>query len=102
MHKYTYGKVPSSFQNFFRPMTLPNRTKSYLKTKAKNDFLMQFPSYFLINEWNDNPQKMKLKESHNSYKNSLELSLLSKYPAAVKCNSRSCTDCFPPVIYLTH
>ena len=100
MHKYTYGKAPSSFQNFFIPVHFPNRTKSYMVQKYKNEFLTHFPSYFLINEWNANAQKMKLNESHNSFKKSLELSLFSKYPAAVKCNSRGCTDCFPPVIYL--
>ena len=100
MHKLKYGKVPPSFHNFFTSMSAPDRTKSFLAPEPKNVFLHQFPNVFLINEWNSLPLKLKLNEKHNSFKNSLSLSFLSKYPAAIKCKSRTCTDCFPPVIYL--
>ena len=100
MHKYTYGKLPKSFYNFFKALSLPNRTKSYIVEKPKNDFLKQFPNFFLVNDWNGYPLKLKLNESHKSFKNALYSSLLSEYPAAVVCKSKSCTDCFPPVIYL--
>ena len=100
MHKYSYGKVPNSFCNFFNPFSIPNRTKSFVLENPENKFLEQFPNYFLVKEWNSCLLKLKLTESHKSFKNSLQESLISKYPNTVVCKSKSCTDCNPPVIYL--
>ena len=100
MHKYAYSKLPLSFQNYFIPMALPNRTKSFLTEKAKNDFMLQFPTHFLPKIWNDNKPDLKNNSSHSSFKDRLYSSFISNYPPAIKCKDKKCPDCFPPIIYL--
>ena len=38
MHKCINNKLPDSFQDFFTPFTIPNRTNSFKTFKAKNKF----------------------------------------------------------------
>ena len=101
MHKYIYGKLPSSFCNFFNEFPPPNRTKSLIVDKFKNVFLNQFPSTFLPKLWNEIDVILKNTSSHNKFKDSLYFSFISKYPPSIKCFDKTCPDCYPPVIYLS-
>ena len=102
MHKIWNNRAPPSFHNFFQYLAPPNRTKGFLiLDKIKNDSLTYFPSYFLPRKWNDLPVKLKMIESHSSFKDSAHFSFISKYPPAYKCKDKSCPDCYPPVIYLS-
>ena len=101
MHKYIYGKLPSSFHNFFNELAPPNRTKGFIEDKEKNKFLTQFPNFYLPKLWNKITLALKNNSSHSSFKDSLYSSFIANYPPAIKCFDKSCPDCYPPVIYLS-
>ena len=101
MHKYIKKIAPPSFVDFFTPLAPPNRTNSFITEKEKNKFLIQFPNYFLPREWNSLSAPLKIStESHNKFKSSVTEFIMTSYPPIVFCKSKSCTDCFPTVIYL--
>ena len=94
MHKLLNNKLPTSFENKFTPLTQPNRTNSYKLEKLKCKSLSHFPTYLLPLKWNSNCLSLKTTENGTSFKNNLKELILASYPPAVKCNSRSCPDCF--------
>ena len=93
MHKCISNKLPDSFQNFFTPFSIPNRSHSFKNSKAKNKFLETFPSFFLPKIWNSNSPGMKSTVNFNSFKNNLKQLILGSYPPVTKCNSAFCPDC---------
>ena len=93
MHKIFNEKAPPSFKNVFIQLPAPNRTNSFEIVKNKNEFLLQFPTYFLPKIWNSKPLSLKCIKSHNSFKTTLEENLIDEYATHVKCKSASCPDC---------
>ena len=93
MHKYLQNSVPDSFENFFVPLSEPNRTNGFIIDKIKNNFLSQFPTYFLPKIWNSNSLAAKSLQSHNTFKHWIYSSYISEYPPMVKCADRKCPDC---------
>ena len=93
MHKYINRKLPESSDNFFTPLSNPNRTHSFQTSLAKSKFLENFPSFFLPVNWNSNSPSLKSTINLKSFKNNLKQLMLGAYPPATKCNSAFCPDC---------
>ena len=94
MHKYLHNKLPNSFDNTFTPLAAPNRTNSYQLGILRKKYLSHFPTYQLPITWNSNCLSLKCTTNGTSFKNNLKELILATYPPAVKCNSRSCPDCY--------
>ena len=93
MHKYLHNKTPDSFSDMFTTFAEPNRTKNFQLCRVKNNFLEQFPAYFLPKLWNLNSLEHKNILSHNSFKKNTFKNYISQYPLAVNCNNVRCPDC---------
>ena len=93
MHKCISNKLPDSFQNFFTPFSIPNRSHSFKNSKAKNKFLETFPSFFLPKIWNTNSLGLRSTVNFKSFKNNLKQLIIGSSPPATKCNSAFCPDC---------
>ena len=78
MHKFTYGKLPSSFQSIFKPTNRENRSMTYILEKTDSK-LQKLPNYFLIKSWNKLSLNTKRIQSLTSFKNTLRTDILSKY-----------------------
>ena len=52
MHWYFNDNLPSSFQNMFKSLAEPNRTKSYKLERVLNKNLESFPSAMFPKLWN--------------------------------------------------
>ena len=94
MHKCINNKLPPSFQDFFTPFSVPNRTHSFKQDKLKNDSNLHFPSYFLPKFWNSNSLVLKCTVSHKAFKKELAKTYISKYAEHVRCNYDECVDCY--------
>ena len=94
MHKYLHNKLPGSFDKKFTPLAAPNRTNSYQLGILRKKYLAHFPTYQLPITWNSNCLSLKCTTNGTSFKNNLKELILATYPPAVKCNSRSCPDCY--------
>ena len=66
MHGYFNDNLPSSFQNMFKSLTKPNRTKSYKLERILNKNLESFPSAMFPKLWN--VIEIDLKETTNLQK----------------------------------
>ena len=53
MHRYFNDNLPSSFQNMFKSLAEPNRTKSYKLERGLNKYLESFPSAMFPKLWNE-------------------------------------------------
>ena len=53
MHGYFNNNLPSSFQNMFKPLAEPNRTKSYKLERVLNKNLESFPYAMFPKLWNE-------------------------------------------------
>ena len=93
MHKCINDKLPPAFKDFFAPLSVPNRTHSFIQDKLI-DSLKHFPSYFLPMLWNSNSLFLKCTISHNVFKKELSKSLVAQYSKHVRCNYHGCEDCF--------
>ena len=93
IHKYFLNRLPDSFKDKYLPFFSPNRTNSLQISKAKNDYLKQFPAFFLPIFWNKNSLENKLLESHTTFKKAIYEEFISNYPPAFKCKSKTCPDC---------
>ena len=93
MHNYLHNKLPNSFENKFTQLSSPNRTKGFVIDRIKNNFLSQFPNYFLPKNWNSNSLVLKNISTINSFKNNLKKHILASYSPVIRCNSDNCPDC---------
>jgi len=92
MHKYHYGKLPSSFDNKFTPLMNSNRTQSYKLNLAANKNLESFPSYFLPKIWNSISLELKKMSSLKLFNNSIKSKELAVY-ANFTCSRENCYSC---------
>ena len=69
MNKYILNLLPKAFDDFFYPLSEPNRTNGFKLEKTKNKNLEKFPSVFLPKIWNDNSLLLKSMISHKSFTN---------------------------------
>ena len=92
MHKYHYGKLPSSFDNKFTPLMNLNRTQSYKLNLAANKNLEGFPSYFLPKIWNSISLELKNIPSLKLFNKSIKSKDLAAY-ANFTCSRENCYSC---------
>ena len=93
MHKLVLGKQPDSFQTMFTPLDGANRTKKFLTSISKNNFISQFPTIFLPKIWNANSLELKNIPKHKSFKTDLQNFFISQYNTHVNCHDPMCPDC---------
>ena len=93
MHKLVLGKQPDSFQTMFTPLDGANRTKKFLTSISKNNFISQFPTIFLPKIWKANSLELKNIPKHKSFKTDLQNFFISQYNTHVNCHDPMCPDC---------
>ena len=68
MHGYLNENLPFSFQNMFKSLAEPNRTKSYELERVLNNNLESFPSAMFPKMWNEIEIELKETKSAKIFK----------------------------------
>ena len=92
MHGYFNNNLPSSFQNMFKSLTEPNRTKSYKLERVLNKNLESFPSAMFPKLWNAIEIDLKETKSAKTFKQRVINIYLENYEK-FKCEKPSCISC---------
>ena len=92
MYGYFNDNLPSSFQNMFKSLTEPNRTKSYKLERILNKNLESFPSTMFPKFWNEMEFDLKETKSANVLKQRVINTYLKNYER-FKCEKPSCISC---------
>ena len=92
MYKYYKSLIPKSFDNMFKPLSEPNRTKNFRAEKVLHKNLEMFPSVFLIKFWNDLSLKIKNSPSIHSFKESVKSTKIMEYKN-FRCENVNCYSC---------
>ena len=74
MYGYFNDNLPSSFQNMFKSLDEPNRTKSYKLERVLNKNLESFPSAMFPKLWNEIKFDLKETKSAKIFKQRVDLS----------------------------
>ena len=98
MHKLLNCKQPESFDNFFaKPPNFNGDTNRrgfcYAVDRLKNNFNGRFPTASLPRAWNLLEQRVKLLDSHFTFKKSVYFNIIDHYSSTVDCNYPLCPDC---------
>ena len=92
MHGYFNDNLPSSFQNMFKSLAEPNRTKSYKLERVLNKNLESFPSAMFPKLWNEIEIDLKETKSSKIFKQRVINIYLENYER-FKCEKTSCKLC---------
>ena len=92
MHKYINNKLPISFQNMFKPLSEPNRSKNFLLEKTRLKKIEWFPKVIFPRIWNSLSFKLKSAGSLSILKRVMKLETINLYKD-FQCHKSACYSC---------